>query len=118
MSEQKNRHNIQKTFYLSNVIGLGGAVVNTANWTDQTPEGLAEFIKTNIPEWKQLIITKNTIITDPQKKYGDKTVCQKQSSLKIGLLGSGSLCISVDKDLTINGKIPQHIRSFFGEHQK
>ena len=118
MSEQKNRHNIQKTFYLSNVIGLGGAVVNTANWTDQTPEGLSKFIQKNVPDWQQLMVVKTTTVIDPQKKLGNKTVSQKQSYLKIGRLGTGSLCISVDKDLTQNGVIPQHIRKFFGENQK
>ena len=112
------RHQIEKHFSLSQIIGFNIVDINTVKWTDQTPEGLAKFIQTNAPDWKELIVTKNIIVIDPQKKNGNMVVSKKQSQLKIGRTGYGSLCIMVDPDLTLNGKIPQHIRNFFGEKQK
>ena len=112
------RHKIKKQFSLSLVKGLSIIDVNTTNWTDQTPEGLANFVQITIPDWKQLILTKNTFVIDPQKKEGDKTVSQKSASLKIGRIGCGTLGMTVDQDLTVSGKIPLHLRQFFGEYQK
>lgn len=113
-----NRHQIKKHFSLSQVMGFNIVDINTAKWTDQTPEGLAKFIQSAAPDWKELIITKNTIVIDPKKKNGNMVVSKKQSQLKICRTGHGSLCIAVNPDLTLNGKIPQHIRNFFGEKQK
>lgn len=112
------RHKKQKNFSLHQVIGMNNIVdVDTTNWTNKTPEGLAKFLTVNLPDWKQIIITKNTIVIDPQKKHGNNIVSNIEASLKIGRVDSGSLCISVNQDLTRNGKIPQHIYAFFGQNK-
>lgn len=112
------RHQIEKHFSLSQVIGLNIVDINTLKWTDQTPEGLAKFIQTTYPDWQELIIIKNTVVIDPKKKNGNMVVSKKQSKLKIGRTGAGALCLLLDRNLTKNGKIPQHVRNFFGDNQR
>ncbi len=113
------RHTIEYKYSLQQQIDFDKIVnVDTSKWTDVTSAGLAKFVQTEIPNWKKLIITKNTIITDPQKGKTGGVVATKQSVLQIGLMGTGSLCFEVERDMTRNGQIPMHLRNFFGEKQK
>lgn len=110
------RHKITKDFSLQQRVGFNTVEIN--NWADKTPEGLSKFVQQELPEWKEITVIKNIIITDTQKKYGDNVVSKKQKTLTIGCVRGGSLCLFVNKDLTVNGKIPRHIYEFFGCNER
>lgn len=114
-----SRHIITYEYSLQQQVGVNGIEnVDITKWTDMTPAGLAKFVQKELPNWQRLIITKNTIITDPRKSKTGGVVATKKSVLQIGLAGTGSLCFEVERDMTRNGQIPMHLRRFFGEKQK
>ena len=90
--------------------------LNTNEWTDKSPEGLAKFVKQKIPNWKKIVVTKYKIIIDPAKKSGSQVISKKTKDLTIVNKNcSSSLSIKVNSDLTNDGKIPLHIYKFFGK---
>ena len=108
-----DRHRIKLTFSLQQVIDGEPVNVDTSKWEDETPEGFANFVLANIPDWKQLIVEKHKKVIDERTQ---KSVSTKKSTLNIVRLDSGELqMVKVGGDMHKNGKIPQNIRSFFGE---
>lgn len=113
------RHVKENHFSLSLVkVGDKEISVNSSSWTDTTPEGLANFMKQNVPNWTQLLLTKNTFVIDTEKRQGSNIVAQKQTVLKIGRIGDKSLCTRVDENMQRNGRVPSNIACFFGGNQK
>lgn len=118
MNKKHGRHHIKRVYSLAQELNYKIVDIDTTNWTDITAQGFANFVQKNVPNWKTIIITKNTLIIDPKKKTGEQVVSTKQAMLRIAVNGSGGLCFEVDENMKKDGKIPSHILNFFGEQQR
>ena len=83
------RHIVEKSFSLVVKVGNKEVDMNNSGWTEQTPEGLAKFLRKNAPKWQELVVTKHVVVIDTKKQKGDN---------------------KMQKD----GRVPSNIVSFFG----
>ena len=115
----KKRHDIECYYSIRAIVNNEYVQLNMSEWRDRTPEGLAEFMKKNAPNWQRIILAKYTQTIDLKKKKGMQIVNHKLSYLKISRQNSREVQgVKVDGNMTKNGKIPQNIYTFFGKNER
>ena len=108
------RHIVEKNFSLVVEVENKEVDMNSSGWTEQTPEGLAKFLRKKAPKWEKLLVTKHVSVIDTKKQEGDKVVARKQTTLEIGRIGGFSFGPHVDNKMQKDGCVPSNIVSFFG----
>ena len=108
------RHIVEKSFSLVVKVGNKEVDMNNSGWTEQTPEGLAKFLRKNAPKWQELVVTKHVVVIDTKKQKGDNVVSKKQATLEIGRIDGFSFGTHVDNKMQKDGRVPSNIVDFFG----
>ena len=115
----KKQHYVDTRFEIVEIV-VNGKQVDLTNyyWDDKTAEGLSRFVNKVAPNWQKATIRKRTTVFDlnnPVLKHVEK----KPTVLNVCAAEYFEPNYTrINRDFTKNGKISQHILSFFGEMQK